>query len=79
MSFTTRSAGAFGADFFKEDLHHNLKSVPLVLTADTSTFRKLSGKRMYIRTASRITSGEELNLRNGLNGNTLDLRLIPRS
>jgi hypothetical protein len=51
MSFTTRSAGAFGADFSrriwasssflrrydepKSSLNHNLKSVPLALTADT--------------------------------------------
>jgi hypothetical protein len=34
-------------------------------------------KRTYIRTTSRITSGEELKRRNGLGGNALDFRLIP--
>jgi hypothetical protein len=34
----------------------------------SSTFRKLSGNRIYIMTTSRITSGEELKYLNGLAG-----------
>jgi hypothetical protein len=34
------------------------------------------GKRTYMSTASRITSGDELNRRNGLGGSALDFRLI---
>ena len=34
----------------------------------SSTFRKLSGKRTYINTIKRITSGDELKQRNGLGG-----------
>jgi hypothetical protein len=42
----------------------------------SSTLRRLSGKRTYISTTSRITSGDELKRRNGLGGNALDFRLI---
>jgi hypothetical protein len=34
------------------------------------------GKRTYMSTTSRITSGDELKRRNGLGGNALDFRLI---
>jgi hypothetical protein len=40
----------------------------------SSTFRSDSGKRTYIMTTSRITSGEELKHRNGEGGLALDLR-----
>ena len=42
----------------------------------SSTFRKLSGKRTYIITTRRITSGDELKRRNGLGALALDLRII---
>jgi hypothetical protein len=42
----------------------------------SSTFRSDSGKRTYIITTRRITSGDELKRRNGLGGSALDLRLI---
>gem|GEM_PF-3447350 len=42
----------------------------------SSTFRSDNGKRTYIITTRRITSGEELKRRNGLGGLALDLRLI---
>ncbi len=42
----------------------------------SSTFRSESGNRTYIMTTRRITSGDELNRRNGLGGNAPDLRLI---
>ena len=42
----------------------------------SSTFRRESGNRTYIMTTSRMTSGDELNRRNGLGGLALDLRLI---
>jgi hypothetical protein len=38
------------------------------LNSRSSTFLRLSGKRTYISTTSRITSGEELKYRNGLAG-----------
>jgi len=41
-----------------------------------TAFRRLSGNRTYMRTTSRITSGEELNPLNGLGGFALDLRGI---
>lgn len=41
-----------------------------------SAFRRLNGKRAYISTTNRITSGDELKRRNGLGGNALDFRLI---
>jgi len=37
---------------------------------------QLSGKRTYIITTRRMTSGDELKRLNGLSGLTLDLRLI---
>ena len=40
----------------------------------SSTFRSDSGKRTYIITTSRITSGDELKHRNGEGGLALDLR-----
>jgi hypothetical protein len=40
----------------------------------SSTFRSESGKRTYIMTTSRITSGGELKHRNGEGGLALDLR-----
>ena len=42
----------------------------------SSKFRRLRGKRTYIRTMSRITSGDELNPLNGLGGLARDLRGI---
>jgi len=42
----------------------------------SSTLRELSGKRTYISTTRRITSGDELKRRNGLGGSALDFRLI---
>ncbi|EHJ59515.1 hypothetical protein NSU_3543 [Novosphingobium pentaromativorans US6-1] len=42
----------------------------------SSTFRSDSGKRTYINTTSRITSGEELKHRKGLGGLALDSRFI---
>jgi len=42
----------------------------------SSTFRNDSGKRTYIRTTSRITSGDELKPLNGLGGFARDLRGI---
>jgi hypothetical protein len=42
----------------------------------SSTLRNDSGKRTYISTTSRITSGDELNRLNGEGGLALDLRLI---
>jgi hypothetical protein len=44
----------------------------------SSTFLSDSGKRTYMSTTSRITSGDELKRRNGLGGNALDFRLIRR-
>ena len=42
----------------------------------SSTFLRLSGYFTYINTTKRITSGEELKQRNGLDGLARDLRIM---
>ena len=48
--------------------HRLVADVDAALKSRSSTFRKLSGKRTYIITTRRITSGDELKQRNGLAG-----------
>ena len=43
---------------------------------EQQTLRSDSGKRTYISTTSRITSGDELNRRKGEGGSARDRRLI---
>jgi hypothetical protein len=63
------------------NLFHHIRTVSWQMSmprsnSRSSTFRKLSGKRTYIITTRRITSGDELKRRNGLGGLARDLRGI---